>query len=86
MSIAWHLAEDLLASSEIRELVNDLSQPLSSIEAIAYYVEMTLPAEQLQSQHYMQHIQELADETNSILKRFASNAAREHPIGSAVTY
>ena len=60
MSSASHLAEDLLAPAAVRELVNDLSQPLSSIEAIAYYVEMTLPAEQLQAQHYMQHIQELA--------------------------
>ena len=70
MSSASHLAqisEDLLAPPGVRELANDLHQSLSSIEAIAYYVEMTLPAEQLQAVHYMQQLQELVDQTNSIL-------------------
>jgi TRAP-type mannitol/chloroaromatic compound transport system substrate-binding protein len=52
--------------------VNDLRQPLSSIAAIAYYIEMTLPAEQLQALHYLQHLQELVDQTNSILEHAAS--------------
>ena len=44
-----------IASPEerLRDLVHDLRQPLSSIEAIAYYLEMTLPAEQLQARQYM---------------------------------
>ena len=33
----------------LRELVHELRQPLSSIEAIAYYLEMTLPAGQVQA-------------------------------------
>ena len=71
MSSASHLAQvsqHLLAPALILELANDLRQPLSSIEAIAYYLEMTLPAEQLQARHYMHHLQELVNQTSSILK------------------
>jgi len=66
------ISEDLSASAVVRELANDLRQPLSSIAAIAYYVEMTIPAGQLQSQHYMQRVQELVAQTNLILEHAAS--------------
>ena len=72
MSSVWHLAEDLLAPAEVRELMHDLSQPLSSIEAIAYYVEMTLPISQLEALHYLQELQALVDQTTSILTHAAS--------------
>jgi hypothetical protein len=71
MSSAPHLVripEDSLSSAVILQLANDLRQTVSSIDAIAYYLEMTLPAEQLQARQYMQRLQDLVDHTNSILK------------------
>src|SRR5277367_6253632 len=53
----------------LRELVHDLRQPLSSIEAIAYYLEMTLPAGQFEARQYMSQLQRLVAETNTILER-----------------
>jgi len=57
----------------VRELIHDLRQPLSSIEAIAYYLEMTLPADQWQARQYMRRLQQLVDQTNSVLDRTASD-------------
>jgi len=57
----------------VRDFIHDLRQPLSSIEAIAYYLEMTLPAEQLQARQYMRRLQELVDEANLILHHAAVN-------------
>jgi hypothetical protein len=60
-----------IASPEERlhELVHDLRQPLSSIEAIAYYLEMTLPAGQFEARQYMSQLQRLVADTNTILER-----------------
>jgi phosphoglycerate-specific signal transduction histidine kinase len=55
----------------LRELVHELRQPLSSIEAIAYYLEMTLPAGQVQARMHMTHLQRLVEEANAILERRA---------------
>ena len=55
----------------LRELVHELRQPLSSIEAIAYCLEMTLPAGQVQARLHMTHLQRLVEEANSILERSA---------------
>jgi signal transduction histidine kinase len=51
------------------DLVHELRQPLSSIEAIAYYLEMTLPAGQSQARQYMSQLQRLVADTNTILER-----------------
>ena len=51
----------------VRELIHDLRQPLSSIEAIAYYLEMTLPPEQTEARLYMRRLQQLVDQTSSVL-------------------
>lgn len=64
------------SDERLRELVHELRQPLSSIEAIAYYVEMTLPAGQLEAQQYMSQVQQLIAATNAILERTAC-ATRE---------
>jgi len=53
----------------LRDLVHDLRQPLSSIEAIAYYLEMTLPAGQFEARQYMSQLQRLVADTNTILER-----------------
>jgi nitrogen-specific signal transduction histidine kinase len=60
----------------VREFIHDIRQPLSSIEAIAYYLEMTLPAEQLQARQYMRRLQQLVDEANSILHHAAVDVRR----------
>ena len=53
----------------LRDLVHELRQPLSSIEAIAYYLEMTLPAGQFEARQYMSQLQRLVADTNTILER-----------------
>src|ERR1700689_145295 len=60
-----------IASPEERlhDLVHDLRQPLSSIEAIAYYLEMTLPAGQFEARQYMAQLQRLVADSNAILTR-----------------
>ena len=60
----------------LRELVHELRQPLSSIEAIAYYLEMTLPAAQVQARLHMTHLQRLVEEANTILERSAGMARK----------
>jgi nitrogen-specific signal transduction histidine kinase len=56
----------------MRELIHDLRQPLSSIEAIAYYLEMTLPPEQIEARLYMRRLQQLVDQTSSVLEEAAA--------------
>ena len=76
------------ASSDerLRELVHELRQPLSSIEAIAYYLEMTLPAAQVQARMHMTHLQRLVEEANAILERregmVRKPCARVHSAGA----
>ena len=53
----------------LRDLVHELRQPLSCIEAIAYYVEMTLPVEQCEARDYMLKLQRLVADTNTLLER-----------------
>jgi nitrogen-specific signal transduction histidine kinase len=69
----------------LRELVHELRQPLSSIEAIAYFLEMTLPAGQVQARLHMTHLQRLVEEANAILERRAGMVrkpyARAHVAG-----
>ena len=60
-----------LRDEAVRDFIHDLRQPLSSIEAIAYYLEMTLPPEQMQARQYMRKLQQLVDEANEILHHAA---------------
>lgn len=69
------------ADETVRDLVHDLRQPLSSIEAIAYYLEMTLPAEQFQARQYMRNIQKLVAQASSTLHSAVSQI--RNPCGSA---
>jgi signal transduction histidine kinase len=62
----------------LRELVHELRQPLSSIEAIAYYLEMTLPAGQVQARLHMTQLQRLVEEANEILERHAGMVRKPH--------
>jgi signal transduction histidine kinase len=71
-------ASATIASQEeqLFELVHELRQPLSSIEAIAYYLEMTLPPGQLEARKYMSQLQRLVEDTNAILERSVSTRAK----------
>jgi len=51
----------------IFDLAHDLRQPLSAIEAIAYYLEMTLPADQLDARRNLARLQELVMRSDAIL-------------------
>jgi signal transduction histidine kinase len=51
----------------IRNLAHELRQPLSAIEAIAYYLEMTLPPEQIQTRQYLVRLQSLVEQANLTL-------------------
>lgn len=59
----------VMASPEerLRALVHDLRQPLSSIEAIAYYLEMTLPADQAEARYQMSQLQRLVADASEML-------------------
>ena len=79
-SPAFLESQTSVSSSEeaLRDLVHELRQPLSSIEAIAYYLEMTLPADQIQARQYMRRLQELVDQSTTILDRAASDYRQHH--------
>jgi phosphoglycerate-specific signal transduction histidine kinase len=67
--------------SRICDLVHELRQPLSSVEAIAYFLEMTLPADQVQARQYMVRLQQLVEQAETILKRAGSSVRK--PAASA---
>ncbi len=51
----------------LRELAHALRQPLGAIEAIAYFLNMTLPPGQPETSRHLLRLQELVQESNSIL-------------------
>jgi hypothetical protein len=70
------IASDSPFEQLVPDLIHELRQPLSSIEAIAYYLEMTLPADQTQARMYMRRLQQLVDQTSSILEGAASGVRK----------
>lgn len=76
------LAPGSRADETVRHLIHDLRQPLSSIEAIAYYLEMTLPADQIQARLYMRRLQQLVDQTSSVLESAAAGVKKQ-AVGAA---
>ena len=73
--------ENQTNTESLHELIHELRQPLSSIEAIAYYVEMTLPPELLQARLYMRRLQELVSQAESMLENTTSTIRK--PAASA---
>jgi signal transduction histidine kinase len=51
----------------ICRLAHELRQPLSTIEAIAYYLEITLPADQFEARRYLTRLRKTVEESNAIL-------------------
>jgi signal transduction histidine kinase len=60
----------------IFNLVHDLRQPLSAIEAIAYYLEMLLPSGQLDARRQLARLRELVGQSGEILSDAAEVARR----------
>lgn len=61
--------------SLVTQLAAELRQPLNSIEAIAYHLEMTLPADQLDAMQYLERIRQLIGEATRIVDK-KSGASR----------
>jgi hypothetical protein len=57
-------------------MTHDLRQPLSTIEAIAYYLEMTIPAELLEARTLLARVQTLLESADGILERAEQSAQR----------
>ena len=61
-------AQSLRVSEDsLINLVHDLRQPLSAIESIAYYLELTIPPDQVQARVYISRLQELVMEASTTL-------------------
>ena len=56
------------------EMTHDLRQPLSTIEAIAYYLEMTIPEELEEARVLLARIQTLLESADVILERAEQSA------------
>ena len=61
----------------VRDMIHDLRQPLSSIDAIAYYLEMTLPPDQIQARLYMRRLQQLVGQTSTVLEEAAAGVRKQ---------
>jgi len=53
----------------VSRLAHELRQPLSTIEAIAYYLEITLPADQFEARRYLARLRKTVGESNAILMK-----------------
>ena len=51
-----------------RDLIRELRQPLSSIEALVNFLETTFPFDQAGPRQHFRHLQQRVEETNSILR------------------
>ena len=56
-----------ISEQSFYDLVHDLRQPLSAIESIACFLELTVPPEQTQAHHYIARLHQLvADASGKI--------------------
>jgi hypothetical protein len=56
------------SDSTVRTLLHDLRQPLSAIEAIAYYLEMTIPAQQVEARSMLVKLQEIVGQACGVIE------------------
>lgn len=59
--------------NSLYDLIHELRQPLSAIESIAYYLELTIPVEQIQARRQIARLQQLVMDASLTL----SAAVRE---------
>ena len=55
------------AGQILLDLTHDLRQPLSAIEAITYYLEMTIPGELTEARDLLGRVQKLLENADEIL-------------------
>ena len=91
MSVAYAVLSEVAARIEpelfesapdavLRDLAHALRQPLSAIEAIAYFLNMTLPSGQPETSSHLMRLQELVAESNAILCEALRQSRQNRPI------
>ena len=63
----------------VSRLAHELRQPLSTIEAIAYYLEITLPADQFEARRYLTRLRKTVEESNAILVKAIRDSQNGFP-------
>ena len=56
-----------VSEDSLINLAHELRQPLSAIESIAYYLELTIPPDQVQARIYVSRLQQIVMEASAIL-------------------
>jgi len=64
----------------LRDLAHALRQPLGAIEAIAYFLNMTLAPGQPETSGHLMRLQELVEESNAILCEALRQSRQNLPI------
>ena len=62
------------AEPSLAVMLHDLRQPLSSIQAVAYYLEMTIPAHQVDARAMLLRLQSMVDDAGDLLDRAEKRA------------
>lgn len=57
------------ADPSLAVMLHDIRQPLSSIQAVAYYLEMTIPAHQVEARAMLLKLQEMVQDAGGLLDR-----------------
>lgn len=70
--------ERITRCGTIGELTHDLRQPLSAIEAISYYLELTLPPDLIEARGLLGRIQTLLEQADCMLDRAEQKALALH--------
>ncbi len=70
--------ERVTSVGTIGELAHDLRQPLSAIEAISYYLEMTLPPDEEEARGLLGRIQTLLEQADCLLDRWEQKSLALH--------
>lgn len=65
---------EVAPSEVLSTMVHDLRQPLSNIEAIAYYLTLVLPKGDEKIQAHLERIRELVQQSSDILSNSVSQA------------
>jgi len=84
-AVASSSAQVRVSMATVENVAEELHRILNSIQAIAYYVEMTLPLCELPSLEYLRKVQELVDECGEVLQRLVHGCtATENLVNEAI--
>ena len=65
-----------MSDESFYNLVHDLRQPLSAIESIASYLELTVPPDQAQAHHYISRLHQLVADASGKISTAVSQVRR----------